>query len=214
MLVEQRLLQYEIDGKRLTNGSRLFEFATQILASSHYDLERRIILERLVEEIGETCNISIPDGTRMIYAERVESHWPLRVQLPVGSHVPIHCTASGKLYLSHLSDKTLDRFLKGLCFTQHTPHSIASVEALHEELAKIRAQGYATDDEEFIDGLVAVAVPIRDPNGRFCAGLAVHGAKYRISLTDALAKLKPLNEAARQIEELMVNLQSDDATEG
>lgn len=205
MLVEQRLLQYEIDGKRLLSGPRMFEFATRILSGSHYDLERRIIMETLVEEVGETCNISIPDGMRMIYAERVESHWPLRVQLPVGSHVPMHCTASGKLYLSHLGSATADRILGRLELTKHTPRSIASVKALKSELAEIRKRGYSTDDEEFIEGLVAIAVPIVDPNGRFCAGLALHGPKYRITLESALDRLPALQRAAQQIGELMRN---------
>ena len=205
MLVEQRLLQYEIDGKRLLSGPRMFEFAARILSGSHYDLERRIIMEALVEEIGETCNISIPDGMRMIYAERVESHWPLRVQLPAGTHVPMHCTASGKLYLSHLDSATADRILKRLDLTKHTPRSIASVKKLKAELQEIRKRGYATDDEEFIEGLVAVAVPIMDPNGRFCAGLALHGPKFRITLDGAIGRLPALRRAAKQIGELMRN---------
>ena len=203
MLVEQRLLQYEIDGKRILSGPRLFEFASRILSGSHYDLERRIILESLVEEVGETCNISIPDGMRMIYAERVESHWPLRVQLPTGTHVPMHCTASGKLYLSHLESSAVERILEHLDLAQHTSRSIVSVKKLKSELSKIRKRGYATDDEEFIDGLVAVAVPIFDTYGRFCAGLALHGPKYRITLKDAIGRLPALKKAAQKIGDLM-----------
>ena len=102
MLLKERFLQYEIDGKRMFGGPRLLDFGGRILSGSHLDLERRAILESLAEEVGETCNISIPEGTRMIYAERVESSWPLRMQLPAGTAVPLHCTASGKLYLAQL----------------------------------------------------------------------------------------------------------------
>ena len=203
VLVEQRLLQYEIDGKRLLSGPRLFELSASVLSGSHYDLERRAILESLVEKVGETCNISIPDGLRMIYVERVESHWPLRVQLPTGSAVPMHCTASGKLYLSQLEPEVSDRLVTRLDLGRHTSKSIIDPKALKDELKKIRNRGYATDNEEFIDGLIAVAVPIFDQNGRFCAGLALHGPKFRITLRGAVKQLPVLQKAAAQIGELM-----------
>jgi len=203
MLVEQRLLQYEIDGKHLLNGSRMFDFAAHILSGSHFDLERRVIMEALVKEVGETCNIAIPDGLRMIYAERVEAHWPLRLQLPAGTPVPMHCTASGKLYLSSLDPSVVERVLVRLELTRHTPGSIVSPDKLLAELAKIRKRGYATDDEEFIDGLVAVAVPIVDTNDQFCAGLALHGPKFRISMKKALAQIPALQNAAYQISKLV-----------
>ena len=203
MLIDERLLQYEIDGKRLLSGPRLFELAGRIFSGSHFDLERRAILETLVDEVGETCNISVPDGARMIYAERVESHWPLRLQLPAGTHVPMHCTASGKLYLSQLDPSMADRVLECLELSPYTRRSIVSVEKLKSELTKIRKRGYSTDNEEFIEGLVAVAVPIFDPSGRFCAGLALHGPKLRIRMKDALARLPALKNAADQIAGLM-----------
>lgn len=212
MLLDERLLQYEIDGKHLLGGPRLFEFAGRALSGSHHDLERRVILETLVEEIGETCNISIPDGTRMIYADRVESHWPLRMQLPAGTPVPLHCTAGGKLYLSQLSPSGRRRILQRLPLSKQTSHTITDVDALEFEFQKIHEQGFASDNEEFIEGLVAVAVPIRDPKGRFCASLAVHAPKLRMTMVDALGRLPTLRSAADKIEGLMAN--NDERTLG
>lgn len=203
MLVEQQILQYEIDGKHLLAGPRIIDFASRVLSSSYFELERRIIMEALVEDVGETINISIPDGMRMIYAERVESHWPLRVQLPTGTPVPMHCTASGKLYLSQLEEPVADRILKNLDLAKHTARTIVNTEKMNAELSKIRKRGYATDNEEFIEGLVAVSVPIVDANGNFCAGLALHGPKFRITLKSALMCLPKLHNAAQQISELM-----------
>ena len=77
------------------------------------------------------------------------------------------------------------------------------LQELEVELQKIRKRGYATDDEEFIDGLVAVAVPISDANGRFCAGLALHGPKFRITVKSAADALPALRKAAAQIEDLI-----------
>lgn len=203
MLVEQRLLQYELDGKRLMSGPRLFEFAGQIMSGSNLDLERRAILEALVNDVGETCNISIPDGTRMIYAERVESQWPLRMQLPAGTQVPLHCTASGKLFLSQLEPSALDTVLERLDLGKLATKTIVDRAKLKRDLERTRERGYAQDNEEFIEGLVAVAVPIRGPRGRFCAGLALHAPKFRMTIRAALEKLPLLQEAAQRIERLM-----------
>lgn len=205
MLLNERLLQYELDGKRMFGGPRLFDFGGRILSGAHLDLERRAILESLAEEVGETCNISIPDGTRMIYAERVESHWPLRMQLPAGTAVPLHCTASGKLYLSQLDPPSRHRILGRMRLSQHTPFTIVDSDALEDELRQTCERGFAQDNEEFIEGLVAVAVPICDPNGRFCAGLALHAPKIRMTMEDAVAQLPALRAAAGQIETLIAD---------
>ena len=112
-------------------------------------------METLVDEVGETCNIALPDGLQMIYAERVETKWPLRIQLPVGTRVPIHCTASGKLYLSSLAPIVFDRVLRNIELKVYTARSIVRAEHLEAEVSKIRSAGYSTDDEEFIEGMVA-----------------------------------------------------------
>jgi DNA-binding IclR family transcriptional regulator len=61
---------------------------------------RHAILARVVEGIGETCNFTMLDGGEVIYLDRVEAAWPLRMNLSSGSRVPLHCTASGKLLLA------------------------------------------------------------------------------------------------------------------
>ena len=205
MLLTERLLQYEIDGKRVIGGPRLFEFGGKILAGSHLGLERRAILTDLVDKVGETCNISIPEGTRMIYAERVESHWPLRMQLPTGTQVPQHCTASGKLYLSQLPPTARRRTLECLDLSRQTPRTITDIDALERDLQRTCKRGYATDNEEFVEGLVAVAVPILDQAGRFCAGLALHAPKVRMTMEDAVAQVPTLRAAATQIERLLTD---------
>ena len=67
--------------------------------------ERRAILSRLVEAIGETCNFTMHDGTDVVYLERVETSANVRLHMKTGSRVPLHCTASGKLLLSDINTK-------------------------------------------------------------------------------------------------------------
>ena len=91
-----------IDGKSYQAGNRLFDVAVGVLANSRFGATRHAILTELSEKVGGTCNIAYPDGLYMAYSDRVETKAPLRLQFPIGMRVPLHCTASGKLYLSTL----------------------------------------------------------------------------------------------------------------
>jgi DNA-binding IclR family transcriptional regulator len=159
----------------------------------------RAILEKLVDEIRETCNFTAPAGNEVVYVERVESRWPLRIHLETGSRVPIHCTASGKLFLALMEPERRRRVLDTLNLSAMTERTITSRSRLEAELAEIAQRGYATDDEEFIAGLVAIAVPVTDPKGRLIGAVALHTAKTRLDLTQALEHLPRLRGAALDI---------------
>jgi DNA-binding IclR family transcriptional regulator len=77
-----------------------------------------LYLRQLSEEVGETCNITIPDGSQMRYLDRVETHWPLRLEFMIGTKVPLHCTASGKLFLSQLPGEQMSSLIENLNFEQ------------------------------------------------------------------------------------------------
>ena len=83
-------------------AKRMYNVALGVIYNSRYQIQRQAILQHLGDELNETCGIAIPDGTEMTYYDRVESNWPIQVNLKTGSHVPLWCSSSGKLYLSFL----------------------------------------------------------------------------------------------------------------
>lgn len=192
-------LQRDIDGRSYSPGRRLRQMAVNTLSSERVRTVRLAILRALALEVGETCNIAIPEREGMFYLDRVETHWPLRIQLPVGTQVPFHCTASGKMYLSTLGPDYLDRFLKNYDLTAMTSKTITDAAQLKAALKAIRAQGYATDDEEFMDGMVAIAVPIVDSKDRLVSTLSIHAPEQRHHLSDLLANLGSLRAAAAEL---------------
>ena len=204
LLENEHLLTREIDGKRFIPGPRLKSLALKILGTQTVALERYAILQRLSDEVGETCNLTVPDGTHMLYLDRVETNWPLRIALPVGSHVPLHCTASGKLYLSHLPARERRRVLTKLKLDRYTDNTITDIKKLEAALKQIRFNKIGVDDEEFYDGMVAVSVPIKDPRGRICATLAVHGPTQRFDLQKAKAYIPAMRQAAEGISQVMI----------
>ena len=201
VLLEQLgFAQRALDGRRYEIGHRLTSLAIDAMRHSFQLAPRRAILSALVSEVGETCNITMLEGDHLIYLDRVESDWPLQIRLKIGSRVPLHCTASGKLFLA-LAPQSLSDALTSRTLEKHTARTITSRDALEKELGKIRKARIGTDNEEFIEGMTAAAVPVMDAKGRICATVAVHGPSGRLPLTRALALVPALKKAAKAIEQ-------------
>ncbi|WP_432696903.1 IclR family transcriptional regulator [Marinobacterium sp. YM272] len=184
-------------------GARLHQAALGIIYAGRYKAQRRAILEDLSSHIGETCGLAIPDGTEMLYFDRIQTNWPLQINLPIGSHTPTWCTASGKLYLANLPESQRKLMIEKLPIQQYSRNTLTDPVELMDELAHIEEQQLAVDNEEFIDGMVAVAVPVKDANERLLACLFTHAPVIRCSLDDLLQFEPRLREAARQLEQVI-----------
>lgn len=192
-------LQRDLDGRAYGPGPRLRRLALDTMSSEHLRTARLSILKSVAEELGETCNLATPDREGMIYLDRVETKWPLRIQLPVGTQVPFHCTASGKMYLSTLKPNTLEAVLRARPLVEVTSKTLTDPDELGSELGDIAGRGYSTDDEEFIAGMVAVAVPVRDGRNRLMATLSVHAPVQRRTLHELVEYLPVLQKAAGEL---------------
>ena len=196
LLEHSGLLLREPDGKRYTVGPRLARFGTEILMNSSVRGSRHAILQRLVDEIGETCNFTMLDGSEVVYLDRVETAWPLRMNLQPGSHVPLHCSASGKLFLAMLPRAQRAKLLDNLSLQRYTENTITNRGKLDQELERIRRDKTSTDNEEYLAGLVCVAVPVLSRDGKPCASVAVQAPVARMSMDKALAHVPALRRAA------------------
>lgn len=208
-LMEEGFLQRDIGGRAYLPGPRLRSLAGGVLSSSRFRAARQAILARLSKGIGETCNIAMPDGDAMVYLERVETEWPLRIQLPPGTRVPHYCTASGKMFLSTMGEQELDGYLSATALKSYAPGTYTDRAELEAAINRTRARGYSTDRGEFMPDMIAVAVPINDANGRLLATLSVHGPTLRIDLGGALAFLPQLQAAAVDLAALVVHHPDD-----
>jgi|SRR5216684_4688495 len=201
MLEAAGLVIREPGARRYAPGPRLATLGRNVMLNGSLRAGRRAILARLVDEIGETCNFTMLDGAEVIYVDRVEAAWPLRMNLTSGSRVPLHCTASGKLLLALLPKASRERIMGQLALTRYTDTTITDRRQLAVELARIRANRYATDKEECHAGLVCVAVPVADRRKRACAALAVQAPVSRMPLERALCHLPALRQAASAMAE-------------
>jgi IclR family acetate operon transcriptional repressor len=199
LLIRGELVEREVSAKRYIVGPRIVALSLAVQMRSPLRRERRAILARLVDEIGETCNFTMLDGNEALYVDRVETPAVVRLHMKIGSRVPLHCTASGKLFLSHLPPAAARRLLRAAPLKRYTDRTITSVDTLERELAKTRASGIGTDSGEFLDGSVCLAVPVVDPHGRVCAAVAVHGPAPRMTLRKGYGFLPSMRRAAAAI---------------
>lgn len=199
------LVQRHLDGKSYGPGQRLRRISLNTLSSERMRTERLAILRNLGDIVGETINVAMPDHDGMLYLDRVETSWPLRIQMPVGSRVPLHCSASGKMYLSSLRTDKLDRLLSVLNLEALTARSLTERDALQRELTDIRIRGFATDNEEFMDGMCALAVPIRDDQDRLVCTLSIHAPSQRAPVDVLTTHLDLLKQTAARLEALIID---------
>ncbi|HLX31002.1 MAG TPA: IclR family transcriptional regulator [Casimicrobiaceae bacterium] len=199
LLVDGGLAQREVHEKRYVIGPRTAALALEVQMHSPARRERRAILARLVETIGETCNFTMLDGGEVVYLDRVETSANVRLHMKAGSRVPLHCTASGKLLLSSLAIAQVRRLLGSGPLRRYTPRTIVDPGALEQELSRIRASGVSTDVGEYLVDSVCLAVPVRDARGRICAAIAVHGPAPRMTLHKGYGFVPAMQEAATEI---------------
>ena len=202
-LVEEGFLARDVDGRKLRPGRRTRAMASNLLHNSAPVIARRKILERVADAVGETVNFAAPGESGMVYKDRVETDWAFRIQLPIGTHVPFHATASGKTYLASLPPRDRKKIVSAISLDRHTDRTHTDPDALMADVAEIARRGYAIDDEELMEGMVALAVPVLNSDGRYAAALAFHGPVLRMSTESMVEHLDTLKHAARDLGEML-----------
>jgi len=194
-------LEREPGGRRFIEGRRLVGLALKVLQAASTRGPRHGILQSLSEALGETCNLGVMSGTEVVYLDRVEAVWPLGLRFEPGSRVPLHCTSLGKLFLSYLPEKQLERFVSVLSLTRYTQNTITDKTRLLTEVKEIRRRNFALDNQEFMSGVVCAAVPIIGSDGELIAGLAFSAPEARMTIEQASAQVPILRDAARKLSE-------------
>jgi DNA-binding IclR family transcriptional regulator len=197
LLKDAGLLLRENGSKRYAIGPRLSAFAVDLWRSDTLRGQWHGALEAAVAETGESCNLTLLEGNTVLYVDRVETRHPLRLHLEVGTRVPLHCTASGKLFLSTMSVAEAKRALGREPYERFTDRTITTYAPLAAELKKVRRTGIGTHDCELFDDSVALAVAVPAAGSeRIVAAVAVHAPASRASIESAMRFVEPLRRAA------------------
>lgn len=210
------MLAREVDGRHYCVGGRFRRMAEDLLLNDTRYGARHSVLRALGNELGENCNLTSLSGNEVLYVDRVESDEPLRFYLRPGSRVPVHCSASGKMLVSQFPLAQRRRLMSNAPFELYTNNTIKNIDELEEELARVREQGYAFDNEEFLPGLFCVAVLVpRSDGSRSNLAVATQAPVMRMTPDKALAALPALQRAAKALakieDEFMQELEAKEA---
>ncbi len=199
LLMNMGFLERDASGIGFIEGGNLVDLAHRTLAAAAPRSLRRSILQGISDEVGETSNYGVLSGAEVIYLDRVEAKWPLGLRFDAGSKVPAHCTAIGKLLLSRLPEEQLAVLLQTMPLARYTANTITNADALEAALKKIRKDGIGVDNQEFMHGVVCIAVPVVKEDGRCIGGIAISAPEARMALNEAHAFIPQMREAAARL---------------
>jgi IclR family transcriptional regulator, pca regulon regulatory protein len=164
----------------------------------------RVALEELREETGYTVSMGVLDGARVTYVHRLRSHrqgqYAIDMDLGVGAHVPVYCTALGKVLLASVSDAERRELLTGLDLVPHGPRSITVKSKLTAQLERISTREVVVSDEELLAGARSIAVLVPRPASEHPIALEVTVPSSAYTVERLIQEIGPrLKRTARLI---------------
>lgn len=182
---------------------KLFNVGSRAL--DHLDLlsVARPVAEALSDELGETVHMGVLEGDSAVYVLKVESKYTIRMYSRVGRRIPLYCTGIGKVLLACAPAREREALLEGLRLVPLAPKTISSRPLLEAELERVRAGGFARDDEEHEEGIHCLAAPIFDREGAAVAALSVSWPGFRYAEGPEEAKIERVKAAAAKISAIL-----------
>jgi len=198
-LVSAGYIAQDSSHKTYTVGSKLILMSCQMLSKYDFRNIARPYLECLMQSAQETIHLCQLDGNEMFYVDKIESTTQsVNCNSRIGKKIPAHSAAAGKVLLSMKGQAFIEKYCESLSdYPVFTENTITSPSVLKDELSKIKAQGYAIDNEEAELGLVCVAMPVYDAN-QCIAAVSISGPGFRMH--DQIKNLIPLLK--KQTEEI------------
>jgi DNA-binding IclR family transcriptional regulator len=157
------------------------------------------VMRHLMHKTSLTCHLAILDGPDAVYIEKVEPEGFIRMDTWVGRRMRVHATSVGKSLVAYIPRPRLERILADRGMEKRTPKTITTVSRLLRELEKVRAEGYAVDDEENNMGARCVGAPVFNQGGSVEAALGLSGTINQVNAQTMPRILEALKDAARHI---------------
>jgi IclR family KDG regulon transcriptional repressor len=182
-----------------TGGYRLgivmFELGEAVKVHMDLPAAAAPVLAMLREETRETAQVGILDGAEVVYVDRLESSYTLRLFTETGRRVPAHCTSSGKVLLAFLPEARRQALLAGRPLAALTPDTITDPARLSDELARVRARGWAEAVNEREIGVASIAAPVRGSRGGVVAAISIGAPLVRLGAAQRRRYARSVTEA-------------------
>lgn len=179
-LLQEGYVKKNYDSGKYSLGTKILSLYGSLMANMQVVKESHPILEALAKETSESIQLAQRENSYVVYTDQVKSNYPMQIYSHIGLMNPIHCTSSGKVLLAYENEEVIDTILNGK-LKIYTASTIVDPKVLRKELDKVKIQGYCITKNEFIDGIVAIAAPVRDYNKKVIAAVSLVGPVQRIN---------------------------------
>ncbi|NVK45392.1 MAG: helix-turn-helix domain-containing protein [Rhodobacteraceae bacterium] len=193
----------DYDGKFFTLTPRTLRLGMGAISSLPLPQIVQPWLDQLTEQIGQSCSVSILDGTEIVYLARAAQKRVMSIGLMPGSRLPAHCTSMGRILLGALPTTEARAIVEASDLSPRTKFSVTDPEEVMKRIEEAHAQGYAINDQEVEIGLRSIAVPLVDGQGRIVAalntGMAATQDKAQALLPTYLPRLLKVQSGLRRV---------------
>ena len=187
-------------GTRLwTVAERLAALAADTLAAVAGSLPARAVLRALTEKVGEVSSFAVQEGADVLYVASVESPHELTLSFRTGRRAPLFCTSSGRLFLARLDDESVRRYLESAVRPAFTRHTVTDRKKLLAIVRRVRQEGHAVTDQEYVLHVVGAAVPVIGKDGTFFGALSLAAPDVRAGKAEMRGFLPELRRAAARL---------------
>lgn len=184
-------LRYDPLNKKYYLGPKVLSLGFTVLQGMEVREIARPYIERLSAECRKTVNLAVIDGKEMVHVDRIRYQDVRDLNISIGSRIPVHSTALGRAVLAYQEKEKIQDFIKEICYDPKNVQSVGKDgRILTKILEKVRRDGFATSDEEFEQGIRAIAVPLFSPKGVAYA-INVVVPSDTVSMEEIEAKYKP-----------------------
>ena len=187
------------DQNSLKLGPSLIYLGTAALGETEINREAQPVLQALARDTDETAHVAVPCDNRSLIVAVCDSPHPLRAASRPGAITDLHCSSTGKIFLSFLYHDKLAEIVKTRPLNRRTPNTITTLSGLRKEIAAIRERGYSLDDEEIHPGVRCVAAPVTGPGNTVVAAIGITASAARFSPKKNAAIASRVREAAAEL---------------
>lgn len=180
-------------------GSGAFRLGSAFLRRTSLVERARPIMIDLMEATGETANLGIERGNKVLFVSQIETHATIRAFFPPGTQGTMHASGIGKALLAYMPEDRVRRIFRAEPVIRFTPNTVTAEGPLIEEMDRIRAAGLAFDNEERTLGMRCIAAPVLDAAGAVVAGISVSGPTTRLGKDQIPGTAEAVRDAARRL---------------
>lgn len=207
ILEESDYLERAPESLKFRLGFKLYRLGSLVEGNVEIQKLAHPFLEDLKDKCDETVHLVVLHSGEALYLDKIEGKKAIRVVSRVGMKLPAHCSGVGKVLLASLPEANVEKILRKRGLKRFTRNTISDLETLKKELARVRVQGYAIDNEEIEVGLKCVAAPIMDSRGEVIAAISISGPRDRFLESDIARLLPMVLNTSEQISNCLIQKQ-------